>query len=182
MSRIIFMLLLCLGFQSIFAADLPITEEPPQTTAVAQEKLVPLGLDPNTVCNALRPEGLQARTGYKGSPDSRYRCDSKKKTLNAGGGTPHEIRFYATGQADSVELLVIELAVHSKQDMQRAHRLMKEYADALTQRTLSMALPAQVADAIMGAVSGRWSIDGREFSLRRKSLPYWGHELLLFIR
>ncbi len=70
-------------------------------------------------------------------------------------GTAHEIRFYAKGLEDSVELLGLELAVHSKKDMQRAHRIMIEYAAALTKRILQMDLPDQMADTIMGAVRGR---------------------------
>jgi hypothetical protein len=170
MSKHSSLLILLLGLQGVLTgasrADVPAT----------------LALDPATTCQILASRGLAARGGYRQIPGDDYRCASSKKTLNAGGGKVHEIQFYATGQADRIDRLVLHLAVYSKQDMQRAHRLMQETANALTQGILHRDLPAEVTAAIMGAVSGHWQSGGREFILRRSSLPYWGHELRLVIR
>ena len=182
MMRLLGMFLLCTGVHSAIVAGLPVAEST-QNTLESDPKVAPLALDPTTVCSALKPEGLQARGGYKGIPGAKFRCASRSKPLTSGGGKSHEIRFYATGTEDSVELLGLELAVYTREDMQRSHRKMVEYATTLTARTLNMALPTEVSDAIMGGVvGGRWSVDHRVFTLLRKSLSPWGHILEMTIR
>lgn len=178
MSRTIFFVSLVLQFVylgAVAAADVS------QDDNANRQQMSELSLDPQLVCNALADEDLEARGGYKKVLADGYRCASPKKNLNAGGGKVHEITFYASGNVEAVSRMGLELSVYSKQDMQRAHRLMKETAERLMQRTLGMALPTEVADAIMGAVSGHWIVAGRQFSLRRKSLPFWGHELTLSV-
>jgi hypothetical protein len=181
MARVLFLCFLSI-LQTAFATDNSPSVDGQVDDALIQGNPAPLALDPAFVCHVLADEGLGARGGYQAVPADGYRCTSPRKNLNAGGGKVHELRFYATGNDERVSLMGLELAVYSQQEMQRAHRLMKEAADHLVERTLKMPLPAQVAEAIMGAVGGRWTVDARQFSLRRTSLPYWGHELMLTIR
>ncbi len=182
MIRFSLILLLWAGLHSAIAAGLP-AAEPTQNATEPHPSVVPLALDPTTTCSVLKPEGLQARGGYKRISGATFRCASRSKPLTSGGGKAHEIRFYATGTEDSIDLLGLELAVYSREDMQRSHRRMQQYAAKLTERTLNMALPTEVSNAILGGVvSSRWSVNHRVFTLFRKSLLPWGHKLEMIIR
>ena len=176
------MFLLCAGMHSAIAEGLPATDGTGGSLA-PDPGVSPLALDPASACTALKPEGLQARGGYKAVPGAGFRCASGRKPLTTGGAKAHEIRFHAAGTEDGVERLGLELAVYSRENMQRSHRLMVAYATALTARTLHMTLPEAVSDAILGGVvSGRWRVNHREFTLLRKSLSPWGHRLEMTIR
>jgi hypothetical protein len=182
MLKVLRILGAAIGLASGLAAGAPTDATDPPGEASAQQADAGLELDPTRVCKVLQNEGLQVRGVYTRQGSGGYQCASHRKALNAGGGKSHEIRFLASGAADKVQQLGLELSVYSKQDMQRAHRLLVEYADLLTRRALDMPLPAEVSAAIMGAVTGQWSLSKRSFRLRRASLPNWGHELRLTIR
>lgn len=140
-----------------------------------------LSLEPETACGLLAEKGLSARGGYNRTADSHYLCASRRKPLLAGGAVPHEIRFTATGDEAHVDRLTLELDVRTREDIQRGHRLMTEYATALTQRGLGTDLPSQVNDAILSATNGNWTIDGSTYTLRRQTQFGPGYQLILTI-
>lgn len=140
----------------------------------------PLALDPQTACAALAEQGLAARGGYR-PIDGHRRCTSARKPLAAGGTALHEIRFFAEGDEGAVHRLVLELALRSREDIQRAHRLLARYAATLTGRLLQAPLPAPVDEAILSGTGGRWSVAGRAYDLRRNTAGAGLYELRLVI-
>jgi len=142
----------------------------------------PLSLDPEKACAALAGEGLGARGGYRGRPGETHRCDSRRRTLVAGNGAQHEIRFSALGSEASVDELQLELTIRSRGDVQRAHRRLAEYADQLTRNTLGFGLPSAVEEAILSALNGEWTEGDRDFALRRTTVANGLYALRLTIR
>jgi len=149
---------------------------------VAATSVQALELEPEAACSVLEAKGLAARGGYEKASDSSYRCNSRRKPLNAGGAISHEIRFYALGDQSKVSELVLELAIRSLEDVQRGHRLMVEYASAMVANATQKTLPKDVENGILAGVSGSWKSDGLEYQLRRETLGAPGYDLRLRVR
>lgn len=143
-------------------------------------RAAPLSLEPETACQVLADEGLGARGGYR-AIGKTYRCASSRKALDAGGGAIHEIRFYGNGDAASVHQLVLELYIRSREDIQRAHRILARNATTVTQRLLGTSLPDAVNDAILSGNSGSWPVGSRHYDLRRNTAGDGFYELRVTI-
>lgn len=148
----------------------------------APAQSAPLDLDPKMACMALADAGLPGRGGYRGNPGEAFRCDSRRKPIMAGDVARDEIRFSALGNERTVEEFLLVLSVRSPGGIQKAHRTLSEYADALTRKILQVPLPEEVNDGIMSGLNGSWERDGRLFDLRRTTVGEGLYDLRLRIR
>jgi hypothetical protein len=91
---------------------------------------------------------------------------SRRKPPAAGAAAVPEIRSNTDGDATSVNQLVLELPVRSRDDIQRAHRILAQYATAVTLPLLQAALPVAGKKAVLRSTSVRWSDDDGADGLR----------------
>jgi len=137
--------------------------------------------EPSLACDFLAEEGLRTRGGYRASGDV-HRCRSQRRNLIGGGNVNNSIRFVAQGNADAVKELRLELQVNSGSAVQRAHRQLVGYGNALLQAAMGTEMPDEIEAAILSAVSGSWSVGGSTVSLERIVLGGPGYELRLRIQ
>jgi hypothetical protein len=127
-----------------------------------------LRLDPSTACAYLADAGLDAQGDYHATGGGAYACASAGKTLLGGSPVHHEIRYIATGGAEAVDSLVLELSINSVDDVQRAHETLVERAEQLLDLALGVDLPEAARQAILAGAGGRWTVDGSELVVARR--------------
>lgn len=136
-----------------------------------------LALAPEPACRLLKEEGLQARGSYREASKGRYRCSSFHKNLNAGGAVPHDLLFFAEGNAETVDRLGLELRIRSREDVQRALRILADTAEKLAQRGISQSLSPEVRNTILAGTDGRWMLGANVLQLERDAFTAAGFEL-----
>lgn len=141
-----------------------------------------LELSPDAACRLLEDEGLQARGGYLKASGERYRCASFRKDLTAGGVVPHDLRFFAEGDATRVDRLGLELRVRSREDVQRALHRLADTANKLMSRATNRSLEPVVRNTILAGTDGRWLLDGWDVRLERDVFAGAGFELKFTIQ
>ena len=125
------------------------------------------GFEPSVACGFMANQGLRERGGYRKS-GSTHQCRTQRRDLIGGGRVNNNIRYVAYGDAQTVTRLELDLRVNSMSAVQRAHRALADYASALTKAALHTALPGEIESAILSAVDGRWTVEGRPVSLQRR--------------
>ena len=140
-----------------------------------------LRLDPAAACDFLAEEGLRTRGGYSES-GNLYRCSSRRRSLASAGRVPNSIRYIATGDAQIVSGLRLELRVQSGSSVQRAHRQLVNYSKSLIDKSLGIEMPGEIEAAILSATSGTWIAGNSTISLERIVAGQPGYELRLSIR
>ena len=136
-----------------------------------------LALKPGVACNLLEDARLQARGGYRRASDERYRCASFRKNLTAGSTVPHDLMFFAEGNEKSVDRLGLELRIRSREDVQRALRILADTADDLSQRGIGQSLEPAVRTAILDGTDGRWMQNGFVLRLDRDAFAPTGFKM-----
>ena len=137
-----------------------------------------LALPPTVACQLLSGQGLGARGGYR-SLGENYECRSRRRPLIGGGQPNNSLQFSARGTAEFVESVTLELQVNSRDTVQRAHRQLVDAAQVLLPGAVGQPLPAEAVDAILSAVSGRWSVAGHTVTLDRVTLGGPDYDLRL---
>ena len=140
-----------------------------------------LQLNPSAACDFLAEEGLRTRGGYSESGNV-YRCSSRRRSLASSGRVPNSIRYIATGDAQMVSGLRLELRVQPGSSMQRAHRQLVNYSKSLIEKSLGMEMPEEIEAAILSATTGTWKAGNSTISLERIVAGQSGYELRLIIR
>jgi hypothetical protein len=139
------------------------------------------GWEPSIACSFLAEQGLRERGGYRKS-GSIYQCRTQRHDLIGGGEVNNSIRYLAYGDAATVTRLELELQVNSMTAVQRANRTLVDYAAALTQAALHTGLPGEIESAILSAVDGRWTVEGRPVTLQRRVAGGSVYELIFRIQ
>ncbi len=137
----------------------------------------PFGFEPSVACSFMSGKGLRERGGYRKS-GSGYQCRTQRRNLIGGGEVNNTIRYVAYGDAQSVTRLELELQVNSRTAVQRAHRALAEHAAVLTRAALHTGLPGQIESAMLSAVDGQWTVEGRPVTLQRRTRPGAVYELV----
>ena len=125
------------------------------------------GFEPSVACGFMADQGLRERGGYRKS-GSTHQCRTQRRDLIGGGAVNNSIRYVAYGDAQTVTRLELELRVNSMSAVQRAHSTLADYASTLTKAALHNGLPGAIESAILSAVDGRWTVEGRPVSLERR--------------
>jgi hypothetical protein len=141
-----------------------------------------LRLEPETACHFLADERLQPRGGYRPTGTGGYRCASPSRPLSAGFPVTHEIRYLAQGDRDAVTTLILLLDVNSREDIQRAHRVLLERTERLVDLALDSEVPEAAAQAIMAGGRGSWPVAAAELTLARSPSRAGAYELRVEIR
>ncbi|MEN8176751.1 MAG: hypothetical protein ABFS23_13380 [Pseudomonadota bacterium] len=135
-------------------------------------------LAPDDACHFLADERLDTRGGYRPLGESAYQCASPERALTAGGHPPHDIRYVVQGTQDQATELSLTLRVQTREDIQRAHRILEEHAAALTAKVTGSDLPPEAGDAILSAIEGEWTIGNTRVTLRRNTAGTARYELI----
>ncbi|MFM1891863.1 MAG: hypothetical protein RLZ44_940 [Pseudomonadota bacterium] len=138
--------------------------------------------DPGTACALMAEHKLPARGGYRALSADSYRCASARRPILAGDRVRHEIRYYATGSAEAVTELTLELHLRDSSEVQRAYRLLLEYTEQLFTAALHTEVPAPLRDAILGGTTGQWPLGNGDVRVERTQAGTVGPRVLVHIR
>lgn len=138
--------------------------------------------DPDVACQVLAEQRLPTRGGYQQILGGTYQCASRVRDLPVGGAVRHSVRFRASGDAQAVDTLTVQLNVNSLENVQRAHAALYQYAESLLAKGLDAPTPDGMRDAVMSAVNGSWTVDGATVEVRKAQIRGLTYELLVQVR
>jgi hypothetical protein len=138
--------------------------------------------DPDIACALLSDDRLRAGDWYKRSGSEVYECRSHYREFLTDGPLNHRIRYLARGNKTTVNLLLLELQVRARKDVQRAQKHLLEYATTLIKKTLAVDVPGDMEDAILSGIEGSWKLGGVVVNLLRVRSRGMSYELRLEIQ
>jgi hypothetical protein len=137
---------------------------------------------PEEACSYLVEQGLGTADDYREYRQGKFYCWSLRKPIPAGDPQRHNVRYTAEGSAEAVSALVLELQLVSRSEVQRAHRLLLDYARELTKQALGEDLPEDVAKSVISARPGRWPVAGAEVTIEKRQVQGLTYELVFRIQ
>ena len=138
----------------------------------------PIGVNnPMVACGLMSDHGLPTRGEYKETRGGVYRCASRSRPLPLGGRLSHEIRYFATGSAQKVSSLNLQLSIKSRENIPSAHKRLLQYTQQLLNEALEIDVPAEMEASILSGNNGRFQVKDTEVEVMKAHIRALTYEL-----